>query len=113
MHATCCQFFVFVVMRTLRSAPRVKPLRVEDRPRDLRVLGRGMGVLLPRVTASFLVKDTFGHNDGNLIVFFAQVFGWGGIFFTLGTARIAILASQLHMAVLPPCNCETRIACNM
>jgi hypothetical protein len=53
------------------------PLQVEDRPHDLRGLGKGTGVLLPWMTASFLIMDTFGHNDGNLIresVFFAQFF---------------------------------------
>jgi hypothetical protein len=44
------------------------PLCLEDRPRNLRGLGKGMGVLFLGVTASFLVKDTFGHNDGNLIM---------------------------------------------
>jgi len=28
-------------------------------------LGKGSGVLLPGVTASFLSKDAFGHDDGN------------------------------------------------
>jgi hypothetical protein len=28
-------------------------------------LGKGSGVLLPGVMASFLSKDAFGHNDGN------------------------------------------------
>jgi hypothetical protein len=44
------------------------PLHVEDRPPDLRLLGKRIGVLLPQVTASFLVKDMFGHNNGNPIV---------------------------------------------
>jgi hypothetical protein len=30
-----------------------------------RGLGKGSGVLLPGVTAFFLAKDAFGHNDGN------------------------------------------------
>ncbi len=33
-----------------------------------RGLGKGPGVLLLGVMASFLVKDTFGHNDGNRII---------------------------------------------
>jgi hypothetical protein len=28
-------------------------------------LGKGLGVLLPGVTASFLSNDAFGHDDGN------------------------------------------------
>ncbi len=28
-------------------------------------LGKGSGVLLPGVMASFLSKDAFGHDDGN------------------------------------------------
>ena len=31
-------------------------------------LGEGSGVLLPRVTVFFLVKDAFGHNDGNCAI---------------------------------------------
>jgi hypothetical protein len=30
-----------------------------------RDLGKVSGVLLPGVTAFFLAKDVFGHNDGN------------------------------------------------
>jgi len=33
-----------------------------------------------------------------------------GIIFTAGTQRLAILASQSHGEVLPPCDCEARIA---
>jgi len=36
-------------------------------------------------------------------------FRWCGIIFTAGTQRLAILASQSHGEVLPPCNCEARI----
>ena len=31
-------------------------------------LGKGLGVLLPGVTVSFLSKDVFGHNDGNCAI---------------------------------------------
>jgi hypothetical protein len=33
-----------------------------------RGLGKRMGVFLQGVTASFLIKDTFGHDDGNLAI---------------------------------------------
>jgi hypothetical protein len=36
-----------------------------DRGRVGMGLGKGLGVLLPEVTASFLSNDAFGHNDGN------------------------------------------------
>jgi hypothetical protein len=43
--------------------------KIGDTKKDTRRVGRGLGkgsgVLLPRVTVSFLSKDTFGHNDGN------------------------------------------------
>ncbi len=32
-------------------------------------LGKGLGVLLPGVMASFLSNDAFGHNDGNRAIF--------------------------------------------
>jgi hypothetical protein len=35
------------------------------------------------------------------------------VLFTLGSARLAIPASQLHALVLPPCNCAARIGRNM
>ena len=37
----------------------------KDTKRVGRGLGKGLGVLLPGVTAFFLAKDAFGHNDGN------------------------------------------------
>jgi hypothetical protein len=45
-----------------RASP---PDTKSDRGRVGGSLGKGSGVLLPGVTASFLVKDAFGHNDGN------------------------------------------------
>jgi hypothetical protein len=36
-----------------------------------------------------------------------------GVIFTAGTQRLVILASQLHGEVLPPCDCEARIASMM
>jgi hypothetical protein len=33
-----------------------------------------------------------------------------GVIFTAGTQRLNILASQSHGEVLPPCDCEARIA---
>ena len=36
-----------------------------------------------------------------------------GVIFTAGTQRLAILASQSHGEVLPPCDCEARIASMM
>ncbi len=35
------------------------------------------------------------------------------IFFTTGSARLAIPASQWHGLVLPPCHCDARIARDM
>ncbi len=37
----------------------------KDTRRVGRGLGKGLGVLLPEVTAFFLAKDAFGHDDGN------------------------------------------------
>ena len=37
----------------------------KDTKRVGRGLGKGLGVLLPGVMASFLSKDAFGHDDGN------------------------------------------------
>jgi hypothetical protein len=75
-------------------------------------LGKGSGVLLPGVKASFLAKDAFGHDDGNCAIVTA-IFIDCDIFFTLGSARLAIPASQLHGLVLPPCDCDARIARDM
>jgi hypothetical protein len=36
-----------------------------------------------------------------------------GVIFTAGTQRLTILASQSHGEVLPPCDCEARIASMM
>jgi hypothetical protein len=64
----------------------------KDTGRVRRGLGKGKGVLLPGVMASFLSKDLFGHNDRNCPIvheFFVDC----GVFFTLASARLAILAS--------------------
>ena len=39
-----------------------------DRGRVGGILGKGSGVLLPGVTASFLSNDAFGHDDGNCAI---------------------------------------------
>ena len=46
----------------LLASPADKKL---DRGRVGGSFGRGLGVFLPGVTASFLSNVTFGHNDGN------------------------------------------------
>ncbi len=75
-------------------------------------LGKGSGVLLPGVKASSLAKDAFGHDDGNCAIV-AAIFVDCDIFFTLGSAGLAIPASQSHGLVLPPCDCDARIARDM
>jgi hypothetical protein len=75
-------------------------------------LGKGSGVLSPGVKASFLAKDAFGHDDGNCAIVTA-IFVDCDKFFTSGSARLAILASQSHRLVLPPCDCDARIARDM
>jgi len=63
-----------------------------DRGRVKMGLGKGSGVLLRGVAASYLSKDAFGHDDGNRTIvdeFFVDC----GVFFTPGSARLAILAS--------------------
>jgi len=51
-------------------------------------------------------------HDGNCTMVWCNLlyYRWCGVFFTMGTQRLAILASQLHGEVLPPCDCEARIA---
>ena len=45
---------------------RVSPADTKlDRGHVRGSLGKGSGVLLPVVMASFLFNDAFGHNDGN------------------------------------------------
>jgi hypothetical protein len=50
--------------------------------------------------------------DGNCTMVWCNLlyFRWCGVIFTAGTQRLAILASQSHGEVLPPCDCEARIA---
>ena len=55
-------------------------------------LRKGLGVLLPGVTASFLSNDAFGHDDGNRAIV-AGIFVDCGVFFTPGSTRLAIPAS--------------------
>ncbi len=83
-----------------------------DRGRVGGSLGKGLGVLLPGVTAFFLAKDVFGQDDGNRAIVDGN-FGDCGVFLTPGSARLAIPASQWHGLVLPPCHCEAGIASNM
>ncbi len=55
-------------------------------------LGRGLRVLLQRMTASFLSNNELGHNDGNCAIF-DKFFVDCGVFYTPGSARLAILAT--------------------
>jgi hypothetical protein len=75
-------------------------------------LGKGSGVLSLGVKASFLTKDAFGHDDRNCAIV-AAIFVDCDIFFTPGSARLAIPASQSHGLVLPPCDCDARIVRDM
>ncbi len=54
-------------------------------------LGKGLGVLLPGVKASFIAKDAFGHDDGNCAIV-AAIFVDCGVFSTPGSVRLAIPA---------------------
>jgi hypothetical protein len=75
-------------------------------------LGKGSGVLLPGVTTFFLVKGVFGHNDRNCAIV-AFILGDCDIFFTPGSTRLAIPASQPYGVVSPQCNCDARITCDL
>jgi len=56
-------FWGSLVMDNSRRASTANPKK--DTRRVGRGLGEGLGVLLPGLTASFLAKDAFGHDDGN------------------------------------------------
>ncbi len=47
----------------------------EDTGHVRRGLGKRTGVFLQGVTASFLIKDTFGHDYGNCAIM-REFFGW-------------------------------------
>jgi hypothetical protein len=66
---------------------------------------------MARVTASFLGEGTMCH-DGICTMVWCNLlyFRRCGVIFTAGTQRITILASQSYGEVLPPCDCEARIA---
>ena len=57
---------IFRGQRVMDDARRASPADTKsDRGRVGMGLGKGLGVLLPGVTASFLSNDAFGHDDGN------------------------------------------------
>ena len=57
-----------------------------------RGLGKGSGVLLPGVTAFFLAKDAFGHDDKNRAILTA-IFVDCGVLLTPGSTRLVTPAS--------------------
>jgi hypothetical protein len=73
-------------------------------------LGKGSGVLLPGVMASVLVRM---HLVMMTDIVPSSTAADCDIFFTSGSARLMILASQSHGLVLPSCDCDARIAHNM
>jgi hypothetical protein len=75
-------------------------------------LGKGLGVLLQGVMALFLVRMHLVTMT-EIVSLLTAILVDCDIFFTPGSARLAITTSQLHGLVLPPCNCDARIACNM
>ena len=92
------------------DARRASPADTKsDRGRVGMGLGKGLGVLLPGVTASFLSNDAFGHDVPSSTAILVDC----DIFLTPGSARLAIPASQLHGLVSPPCHCDARIARDM
>jgi hypothetical protein len=60
---------IFLGLRVMDDVHGPSPADTKlDRGRVRMGLGKGLGVLLSRVTVSFLSKDAFGHNDGNRAV---------------------------------------------
>ena len=59
-------------MRVMDDVRHTSPADTKlDRGRVRESLGKGLGVLLPGVTAFFLAKDVFGHNDRNRAIVMA------------------------------------------
>jgi hypothetical protein len=57
---------IFWGQRAMDDARSASPADTKlDRGRVGMGLGKGLGVLLPGVMASFLSNDAFGHDDGN------------------------------------------------
>ncbi len=63
------ELLIFWGQRAMDDARRMSPANTKsDRGRVRMGLGKGLGVLLPGVTASFLTNDAFGHDDGNCAI---------------------------------------------
>ncbi len=60
-----------------------------------RGLGKGSGVLLPRVTAFFLAKDAFGHDVGNCAI----VAGYPGKRMTRDSGFVVVGASDASVPI--------------
>ena len=56
-----------------------------------------------------LCGDT-SANDSGRIAIIAVFCAVGDIFFSAGSGKLAILASQLHAQVISPCNCVAKTA---
>ncbi len=60
------KLLVFLGPRVMEDVHRASPADTKSDRGHVRMdLGKGMGVLFPGVTVSFLSKDAFGHYDGN------------------------------------------------
>jgi hypothetical protein len=104
---------IFLGLRAIDDVRRTSPADTKlGRGRVGMGLGKGSGVLSPGVKASFLAKDAFAHNVGNCAIV-AAIYVDCDIFFTPGSARLAIPASRSHGLVLPPSDCDARIARDM
>ena len=94
------------------TAMRTPPSAVEGTRHDLWSLVRGVGVLGLLSTSQSDGEATDGKGDGDVIV--VAVFLWvGDSFFSAGSGKLAILASQSHAQVKSPCDCIARIASSL
>ncbi len=66
LHTVDAKLSIFWGQRAMDDARCASPADTKsDRGHVGMGLGKGLGVLLLGVTASFLSNDAFGHNDGN------------------------------------------------
>jgi hypothetical protein len=85
-------FFIFLQWSAMVWKHPTNPADTkEDTGMSGGVLARGQQSFLQGVMASFLIKDTFGHDDGNCASCGSFLVGCG-VFFTAGTWQSMILA---------------------
>ena len=103
-------FFLLSHARAVIAAVQTPPRAVRGKRRDVWSLVRGTGVLGLLSTSRIQMERLLTARETEMSSSSRCVCAAGDTFFSTGSKKIAILASQWHAQMISPCHCVARIA---